>query len=145
MAGQIWRSGTRGIVACFLGILAYAGNAAPDTRAIRRRLSPAPSIVRVENGGLLFTDNSAGVSGTDCGYSLSIGARTLWLFGDVFLLQPSAPTRTFVGGVSNCALLVPKGHGFAPLRSYKFLTNPKTGLARQVIPNEAGEDNRTRL
>jgi hypothetical protein len=104
-----------------------------------------PRVVKVENGGLLFTDNPAGVSGTDCGYSLPIGKQTLWLFGDVFLLNPTDPAKHYVGGVSNCALLVPQGSGIAPLRRYAFLTDEKTGLARQVLPNAPGEGNETRL
>lgn len=101
---------------------------------------PTPSVQKVENAGLLFTDNGAGVSGTDAGYSLPLQNRTLWLFGDVFLLDPTAPTRPWVGGVSNCALLVPAGHGTAPLRRYTFLTDPKTGVARPVIAASAEEN-----
>ena len=93
-----------------------------------------PAVQKVENAGLLFTDNAAGVSGTDAGYSLPLGKQTLWLFGDVFLLDPVAPSRPYVGAVSNCALLVPAGAGTTPLHSYAFLTDPKTGLARQVLP-----------
>ncbi len=113
-------------------------NAGEASRSLSR-------VVRVENAGLLFTDNPAGVSGTDEGYSLPLGSQTLWLFGDVFLLAPTAPAKPYVGNVSNCALLVPRGSGPAPLRRYTFLTDPKTGLARPVIPNEAGEDNSIRL
>ncbi len=105
----------------------------------------SPHVVRVENGGLLFTDNSAGVSGTDAGYSLPIGSRILWLFGDVFLLQPTDPARRYVGGVSNCGLLVPAGHGAGPLRRYTFLTDSRTGVARPLIPNAPGEGTETRL
>ncbi|HZP81107.1 MAG TPA: DUF4185 domain-containing protein [Chthonomonadaceae bacterium] len=104
-----------------------------------------PRVLRVENRGLLFTDNQAGVSGVDGGYSLPLGAQTLWLFGDTFLLHPTAPERPYVGGVSNCALLVPRGRGTEPLRRYAFLTDAKTGLARPVIPNAAGEGTETRL
>lgn len=104
-----------------------------------------PRLLRVENGGLLFTDNRAGVSGVDGGYSLPLGAQTLWLFGDVFLQHPTAPDRHYVGGVSNCALLVPRGRGMEPLRRYTFLTDPKSGLARPVIPDAAGEGAGTRL
>ena len=43
----------------------------------------APSVQKVENAGLLFTDNAAGVSGTDAGYSIPLQAQSLWLFGDV--------------------------------------------------------------
>jgi hypothetical protein len=102
-------------------------------------------IARVENGGLLFTDNSAGVSGLDGGFSLPIGRQTLWFFGDAFLLDPTAPAKPYVGNVSNCALLVSKGRGSAPLRRYTFLTDPHTGLARPVIPTHEGEGNETRL
>ena len=101
--------------------------------------SVQPSVQKVENAGLLFTDNAAGVSGTDAGYSIPLPSRSLWLFGDVFLLDPSSPTKTYVGGVSNCGLLVPKGAGVAPLRRYTFLTDPATGLARQVLPSAPGE------
>lgn len=103
------------------------------------------TVAKVENGGLLFTDNHAGVSGVDAGYSVFLGNRTLWLFGDVFLLDPHAPARNYVGGVSNCALLAPAGSGVEPLRRYRFLTDAKSGLARQVIPYSAGEDQKTRL
>jgi hypothetical protein len=108
----------------------------------------APSVPVVEsvaNGGLLFTDNPAGVSGTDAGYSLPLGRETLWLFGDVFLLHPSSPQRNYTGGVSNCALLVPRGQGSRPLQNYRFLTDAKTGQARPVIPNLADEGTETRL
>jgi hypothetical protein len=98
-----------------------------------------PGVEHVENGGLLFTDNQAGGSGTDAGYSIPLQTQTLWLFGDVFLLDPASPTKTYVGGVSNCALLVRKGAGAAPLRSYTFLTDPATGTARQVLPLASGE------
>lgn len=103
-----------------------------------------PRVAKVENGGLLFTDNPAGVSGVDAGYSTPLGRQTLWLFGDVFLLHPTDPDKRYVGGVSNAALLVPSG-GVEALRRYRFLTDPSTGIARQVIPNEAGEGTETRL
>lgn len=106
---------------------------------------PLPRVESVANGGLLFTDNPAGVSGTDAGYSLPLGNQTLWLFGDVFLLPPSSPARNYTGGVSNCALLVPRGTGSKPLQNSRFLTDAKTGQARPVIPNLAGEGNETRL
>jgi hypothetical protein len=102
-------------------------------------------VVSVENGGLLFTDNQAGVSGTDAGFSCPIGDETLWIFGDVFLLHPTKPDKPYVGNVSNCGLLVPKGTGAAPLKRYKFLTNPATGLARQLIPLNGTEKDGTRL
>ncbi|HEY3415190.1 MAG TPA: DUF4185 domain-containing protein [Armatimonadota bacterium] len=105
----------------------------------------APSVVAVENGGLLFTDNPAGVSGTDAGFSSPIGDKTLWIFGDVFLLDPSKPEKPYVGNVSNCGLLVPTGKGTAPLKRYGFLTNPQTGLARQLIPLANREKDDTRL
>jgi hypothetical protein len=103
-----------------------------------------PSVRSVENAGLLFTDNPAGVSGTDAGYSIPLGRQTLWLFGDVFLLDPLSPEKPFVGGVSNCGLLVPAGSGAAPLRAYRFLTDAKTGLARQLLPAAAGEGKEVR-
>jgi hypothetical protein len=105
--------------------------------------SPPPQSVitvqTVENAGLLFTDNDAGVSGTDAGYSIPLGRQSLWLFGDVFLLDPHAPAKPYVGAVSNCALLVPSGTGAAPLHQYTFLTDPKTGVARQVLSTTAEE------
>lgn len=104
-----------------------------------------PSVQAVENAGLLFTDNQAGVSGVDAGYSLPIGQQTLWLFGDVFLLDPTAPRKNYVGGVSNCALLVPAGSGTTPLQNSAFLTDPKTHLARQVLPNRPDEGNDLRF
>ena len=101
----------------------------------------APSVRSVENAGLLFTDNSAGVSGTDAGYSMPVSARqTLWLFGDVFLLNNS-PARNYDGFVSNCALLVPSGAGIEALRRYTFLTDAKTKLARRVLSEEVEEKN----
>lgn len=99
---------------------------------------------KVENAGLLFTDNPAGVSGVDAGYSLPMGNRTLWLFGDVFLLAPTDPAKSYVGGVSNCGLFVPAGQGIAPLRQYTFLTDAKTGLAHSLLPNAPGEGNEIR-
>lgn len=104
-----------------------------------------PRVERVENGGLLFTDNQAGVTGTDCGYSLAIGARTLWFFGDVFLKDPVSPGRESRGFLSNCALHVPAGRGAAPLRRYQFLVDRKTGCARPVLLNEPGETEKIRL
>ncbi len=104
--------------------------AAPSTAAFR--------VNRVENGGLLFTDNPAGVSGTDAGYSLPMGDQTLWLFGDVFLLHPTDPAKPYVGGVSNTGLLVPAGHGVAPLKRYQFLTDAR-GVARPMLPNLPGD------
>ena len=104
-----------------------------------------PDVVKVENGGLLFTDNSAGVSGCDAGYSIPLPHQTLWLFGDVFLLDPQSPEKTYVGGVSNCAALTAKGTGAAPLRTYSFLTDAKTGLARQVLPLSADEPQNDRV
>lgn len=103
-----------------------------------------PTVIKVENGGLLFTDNPAGVSGVDCGYSLPIGTRVLWFFGDVFLLHPTDPAGRYVGGVSNAALTVPNT-GHAGLRQYRFVTDPRTGLARQVIPNAPGEGTEVRI
>ena len=97
-----------------------------------------PSIVAVENAGLLFTDNGAGVSGTDAGYSIPLGKQTLWLFGDVFLLDPKHPRKTSAGAVSNCGLLVPSGKGPAPLKRFRFLTDGRTGLARELLSAEAG-------
>lgn len=104
-----------------------------------------PHIVRVENQGLLFTGNSAGVSGVDDGYSIPAGAQTLWLFGDAFLQDPRAPARPFVGGVSNCGLTVQRGAGRSVLRHYAFLLDPHNGLARQLIPNLPTETGATRL
>ena len=97
------------------------------------------SVRSVENAGLLFTDNPAGVSGTDAGYSLPVGGKqTLWLFGDVFLLDKT-PAQSYSGFVSNCALLVPSGGGIGPLRTYTFLTDAKTGLARRLLSEESEE------
>jgi hypothetical protein len=107
-------------------------------------LGVGPRIVRVENVGLLFTDNPAGVSGVDAGYSLPMGRQTLWLFGDVFLLQPTSPERRYVGGVSNTALIT-SARTAAGLRNYRFVTDPTSGLARPVIANGPGEGNETRL
>lgn len=132
--------------ACLLsGLLLTAGAVGlPRFSGQHTSLLP-PRVVKVENGGLLFTDNSAGVSGIDAGYSLPLDKQTLWLFGDVFLLDPTSPAKPYVGGVSNCALLVPRGTGSGPLRRYTFLTDPKTGLARPVMPNAAGEGTNIRL
>ncbi|MGC8668274.1 MAG: DUF4185 domain-containing protein [Chthonomonadales bacterium] len=126
------------LAGCIVAILAAALLGWPA------RATANPGVERVENGGLLFTDNNAGVSGTDCGYSIALGPSTLWLFGDVFLLSPD-PARRYVGGVSNCGLLVPSGSGESVLKRYRFLTDAGTGLARQLIPNIPGETARTRL
>ncbi len=107
--------------------------------------SASVKLARVENGGLLFTDNPAGVSGVDAGYSLPIGAQTLWFFGDVFLTDIHSVQRRYTGGVSNCALVVPTGRGTEPLKKYRFLTNPATGQARVVIPYVGAEGNETRV
>lgn len=105
----------------------------------------APRIVKVENAGVPFADNQNGVSGMDAGFSLAVGNVSLWLFGDVFLLDPTAPTKKYVGGVSNCAVIVPKGSGASTLRHYRFITDAKTGRVRQVIPYDGAEGNETRL
>jgi hypothetical protein len=105
----------------------------------------APAVARVENGGLLFTDNQAGISGVDAGFSIPMGRKTLWLFGDVFLLDPVKPSKPYVGGVSNCGLIVPSGKGSGPLRRYTVLTDAQTGLARQLVPDLPGEGDNTRL
>src|SRR5262249_20173511 len=92
----------------------------------------------------LFTDNRAGVNGTDCGYSIPMGSRTLWMFGDVFLQDPKSLLRPFMGAVSNCGLLVQKGRGASPLAKYTFLTG-QNGVARQLIPLGPGEGKDVRL
>lgn len=113
--------------------------------AMSASLHAAPAVSAVENGGLLFTDNQAGISGVDAGFSIPVGRTTLWLFGDVFLLDPVRPSKPYVGGVSNCGLIVPSGKGTAPLRRYTVLTDPGTGLARQLVPDLPGESDKTRL
>jgi hypothetical protein len=97
-----------------------------------------PSIVSVENCGLLFTDNRAGVSGVDAGYSIALNHEVLWLFGDVFLQDNCSPTKTYVGAVSNCGLIVSKRPGVSALRDYTFLKDAQTGLARQLLGNSPG-------
>lgn len=94
------------------------------------------TVKSVENRGLLFTDNQAGVDGTDAGYSLPIGSKTLWMFGDVFLTSPTTPHKDFLGSLSNCGLIVSRGSGTSPLKSYLFLSDPKTKLARPLLPND---------
>lgn len=106
--------------------------------------APLPQVEKVENAGLLFTDNPAGVSGTDAGYSIPLPNQTLWLFGDVFLLDPTSPAKRFVGAVSNCALLVPAGRGPGSLQRYRFLTDPASGLARQALPNAPSDGKEVR-
>lgn len=118
-----------------VGAIAAAVHRSPQSEAV----------IRVQNGGELFTDNQAGVTGVDCGYSLPIGGHTLWFFGDVFLASPDAPIKRWLGNVSNCALIVPSGSGVSPLKHYSFVTDPRTKLARQVIPLHAGEGDSTRL
>jgi hypothetical protein len=101
-------------------------------------------VAEVTNAGLLFTDNQNGVSGTDAGFSIPMEKHTLWIFGDVFLLQNHQPENRYIGALSNCAALVPKGVGTQPLRNYRFLTD-KNGIARPILPNAPHEDSRTRL
>ncbi|MEP6757006.1 MAG: DUF4185 domain-containing protein [Chthonomonadales bacterium] len=103
------------------------------------------TVEKVENRGLLFTDNPAGVNGTDAGYSLPIGNKTLWFFGDVFLLSPMAAHKDVVGDLSNCGLLVSSGKGVTPLSKYQFITDPAIGLARALLPNRAGESKNIRI
>src|SRR5580704_4722610 len=40
----------------------------------------SPRMEKVENEGLLFTDNKAGVTGVDGYFSLPIGKQTAWFF-----------------------------------------------------------------
>jgi len=122
--------------------IAAAGSVSRQTKAGN---AVNASVVRVENRGLLFTDNSAGVTGTDAGYSIQFRKQALWLFGDVFLQDSVAPAKPYVGAVSNCALLAPRSGGVAALRQYRFLTDPATGLARQVLPLQPGEGKDVRL
>lgn len=145
MAGIFGKSSRRDFLSGLLSAALIGREAVEIFAAEAAGRGEMPTIVSAENGGLLFTDNPAGVSGVDAGYSLPMGAQTLWLFGDVFLLERSAPSRRYVGGVSNCGLLVPRGRGAGALRRYRFLTDPATGLARQLIPNRAGEGEETRL
>jgi hypothetical protein len=109
------------------------------------RAADSPKIESVRNAGLLFTNNQAGVTGVDAGYSIPIGSQTLWMFGDVFLEDPLAPSKQVVGALSNCGLLVPRGTGAAALNRHEFLTDPATNLARQLIPKLPGEDDKVRL
>jgi hypothetical protein len=118
----------------------------PQIAATSQKPLPAfAKVSRVENAGLLFTDNNAGVNGTDAGYSIPMRDRTLWLFGDVFLQNPISPHKPFTGGLSNCGLLVSSGHGPSRLKRYEFLTDRASGLARQLIPRQPDEDNKVRL
>ncbi len=116
-------------------------------RQLSKPQSPTsqPQVVKVENGGLLFTDNQAGVTGTDAGYSIPMANQSLWLFGDVFLQDPSSPTVKSLGAVSNCALLTPLGTGTSALHNYSFLTDMRTGAARQVLPLLPGESRELRF
>jgi len=114
----------------------WTGAPAPDA---------GPRILTVRSRGLLFTDNQAGVSGVDAGYSIPAGRRVLWLFGDVFLQHPTDPDRRWVGGLSNAALVAPLGRGPEPLRRGRFVTDRATGLAVEVIPHAPGEGVGTRL
>ncbi len=141
MSDHIARAIALAPVAAVLCVCATPSHVA-EVRTVNR--APTFRVEKVENGGLLFTDNQAGVSGVDCGYSLPIGGHTLWFFGDIFLLHPTDPSGRYVGGVSNAALVVPAG-GVASLRKYHFLADPVTGLARQVIPNAPGEGTETRI
>lgn len=104
-----------------------------------------PGVLTSENAGLLFTDNPAGVSGVDAGFSIPIGKQVLWVFGDIFLLHPTQPEKPYVGAVSNAGLLVPQGKGIAPLAQYRFLTDDKTGLPRPLVENAPDEGNDIRL
>jgi hypothetical protein len=58
----------------------------------------SPRVVRVENGGLLFTDNAAGVSGVDGYCSLAIGRQDfLALRRRLFCFTPRRLTRLRYG------------------------------------------------
>jgi hypothetical protein len=126
-------------LACLIGSFAVNSLLAGPASEAQAR------IAKVENKGLLFTDNSAGVSGVDGYFSLPMGYQTVWFFGDVFLLDPTSPEKPWVGNVSNCALLTPSGKGIRGLSQYQFLTDPKTGCARPILPNKSGEDNSIRF
>ena len=106
--------------------------------------SCAQSVKRVENGGLLFTDNPVGIDGLDAGYSIPIGKQTLWLFGDVFIHSLTDLQKPVVGTRSNIGLLLNSGHGSSTLSKYQFLTDPKTGLPRQLILDLPGDNSKVR-
>jgi Domain of unknown function (DUF4185) len=125
------------LVCCLLtAFTALAGDMTNDVHA---------SVAKVENEGLLFTDNAEGVSGVDGYFSLPMGRETAWFFGDVFLLNPTSPEKSWLGDVSNCALLTPSGKGRRGLAHFHFLTNPQTHVARPMIANRPDEDNKTRF
>ena len=72
------------VLALILAVtLTYALGYAPGERLRPLRASAAEasernaSVLRVQNAGLLFTDNQAGVSGTDAGYSIPL--ERLWI------------------------------------------------------------------
>jgi hypothetical protein len=102
------------------------------------------AVASVENGGLLFTDNQGGVTGTDGGYSIPLPTQTLWVFGDCFLISPKHADGQFIGGVSDCGALAPRGKGREVLRSCRFLTDPLTGAARQLLGTPPSPQNMLR-
>lgn len=139
---------TESIMICtlrYIFLMLFLHGAAHGLAAGQQTTPALAGVVRVENAGLLFTDNTAGVNGTDAGYSVPLDSQTLWLFGDVFLQNPTSAHKPFAGGVSNCGLLASRGKGPAALKRYEFLTDPDSGMARQLIPRLPDEDDKVRL
>jgi len=109
-------------------------------------------IVRdVQDLGRQFTNNPYSVAGMDGAYSIPIGNKTLWFFGDTLVGERTAGESLWYPGgkrigpenmagtgkikemLTNTALLVSSGSGIKPLQDFNFIANDDVRL-KQLIP-----------
>lgn len=106
--------------------------------------------------GRLFVDNPYRMIGQDGAFSIPLGDRTLWFFGDTLVgARPARESVWFPGGLSvgpddmsgrngidrmlnNIALLVPAGEGPDVLKRFEYLLDHTGGL-RTLLPLEGDE------
>jgi hypothetical protein len=109
-------------------------------------------IVRdVQDLGGQFTNNPYSVVGMDGAYSIPIGNKTLWFFGDTLIGERTAGESLWYPGgerigpenmagtgnikemLTNTALIVPSGTGIKPLQEFNFIAHDNMRL-NQLIP-----------
>jgi hypothetical protein len=115
-------------------------------------------IVRyVQDLGRQFENNPNRVAGMDGAYSIPVGKKILWFFGDTLIGERiEGESLWYPGGekighenmagtgkieemLTNTALLVPLDTGMKPLQNFNFLTRDTSRL-KQLIPYLAEED-----